>query len=40
VNRGGATAADIRAVAETVKARVAARFGVRLEEEVLYVGDW
>lgn len=40
VNRGGATASDIRAVAETVKARVLERFGVRLEEEVLYVGDW
>jgi UDP-N-acetylmuramate dehydrogenase len=40
VNRGGATAADIRAVAETVKARVVERFGVLLEEEVLYVGDW
>ncbi|HLV81575.1 MAG TPA: UDP-N-acetylmuramate dehydrogenase [Chthonomonadaceae bacterium] len=40
VNRGGATATDIRAVAEAVKARVLERFGVRLEEEVLYVGDW
>jgi UDP-N-acetylmuramate dehydrogenase len=40
VNRGGATAADIRQVAETVKARVRERFGVCLEEEVLYLGDW
>ena len=40
VNRGKATAADVRAVAETVKQRVFARFGLRLEEEVLYVGDW
>jgi UDP-N-acetylmuramate dehydrogenase len=40
VNRGNATARDIRAVAETVKARVYAQFGVRLEEEVLYVGAW
>jgi UDP-N-acetylmuramate dehydrogenase len=39
VNRGGATAADIRALAETMKARVWERFGVRIEEEVLYVGD-
>lgn len=40
VNRGHATAADIRIVAETVKARVFAQFGVMLEEEVLYVGEW
>jgi len=40
VNRGNATATDIRAVAETVKQRVFDRFGLRLEEEVLYVGDW
>ena len=40
VNKGHATAADIRAVAETVKQRVFDRFGLHLEEEVLYVGDW
>ncbi len=40
VNRGHATAADIRAVAETVKARVFDRFGLHLEEEVLYIGEW
>lgn len=40
VNLGGATAADIRCVAETVKAQVWDAFGVRLEEEVLYVGAW
>jgi len=40
INRGNATAADIRRLAETVKARVYEAFGVRLEEEVLYVGDW
>lgn len=40
VNRGRATAADIRQVAETVKRGVLARFGVHLEEEVLYIGDW
>lgn len=40
VNRGGATAADIRQVAATVKLRVFERFGMLLEEEVMYVGDW
>ena len=40
VNKGHAAAADIRAVAETVKSRVLERFGVKLEEEVLYIGDW
>jgi UDP-N-acetylmuramate dehydrogenase len=40
VNRGAASAADIRALAETLKARVRETFGVNLEEEVLYVGAW
>lgn len=40
INRGNATAEDVRHVAEHVKARVRERFGVELEEEVLYVGDW
>lgn len=40
VNRGNATASDVRAVAETVKQRVFDRFGLHLEEEVLYVGEW
>ncbi len=40
VNRGHATAADVRAVAETVKQRVFDRFGLQLEEEALYVGEW
>jgi len=40
VNRGGATAADVRSLAELVKRRVQEEFGVVLEEEVLYVGDW
>lgn len=40
VNRGGASASDVRAVADLVKQRVAGRFGVLLEEEVLYVGAW
>lgn len=35
-----ATAADLRALAGQVKAEVCRRYGVTLEEEVLYVGDW
>ncbi len=40
VNAGGATASDLRALAGRVKSLVYERFGVTLEEEVLYVGDW
>jgi UDP-N-acetylmuramate dehydrogenase len=40
VNRGHATASEIRELVGIVKARVFERFGVELEEEVLYVGDW
>jgi len=40
VNTGDATAADIRAVIEHVRHRVAAELGLALEREVLYVGDW
>lgn len=40
INAGGATASDLRALAGQVKAIVYDRFGVVLEEEVLYVGDW
>lgn len=40
VNKGKATAAQIRAVAQYVKTRVYERFGVVLQEEVLYLGDW
>ena len=40
VNAGNATATDFRRLAERVKACVRERFGVSLEEEVLYVGDW
>ncbi|MFN8138171.1 MAG: UDP-N-acetylmuramate dehydrogenase [Fimbriimonadales bacterium] len=39
-NLGGASASDIRRLAETVKDAVKDKFGVVLEEEVLYVGDW
>lgn len=40
VNAGGATAADIRSLAAEVRRRVRDRFGVELQEEVLYVGEW
>jgi UDP-N-acetylmuramate dehydrogenase len=40
VNCGDATASDIRALAGMLAARVWERFGVRLEEEVMYLGDW
>ncbi len=37
-NTGSGTAADLRAVIEELKARVRARFGIEIEEEVQYVG--
>ena len=40
VNLGNATASDARQVAEYVKAQVRERFGVVLEEEVMYIGAW
>ena len=40
VNTGDATASEIRAVVEHVQREVAARLGLELEREVLYVGDW
>jgi UDP-N-acetylmuramate dehydrogenase len=40
VNRGDATAQDIRTLTGIVKERVHERFGVRLQEEVMFVGDW
>ena len=40
VNTGRATASEVRALAEEVKRRVMDRFGVQLEEEVIYAGDW
>lgn len=40
LNVASATATEIRRLAEYAKARVYARFGVNLEEEVLYLGDW
>jgi UDP-N-acetylmuramate dehydrogenase len=40
VNRGAATAADVRWLMEEMRARVEARAGVRLEPEVKLVGEW
>lgn len=40
VNVGDASATEIRHLAEHAKAKVLERFGVLLEEEVLYLGDW
>ena len=40
INRGHATASQIRELTGIVKQRVLDRFGVELEEEVLLVGDW
>jgi UDP-N-acetylmuramate dehydrogenase len=37
-NAGDGTAADLRALIRDLKSRVAARFGIELEEEVQYVG--
>jgi UDP-N-acetylmuramate dehydrogenase len=40
LNVGNASASEIRQLAEHAKARVMENFGVELEEEVLYLGDW
>jgi len=40
VNTGSATASEVRRLAEEVKRRVREAFGVELEEEVIYAGDW
>ena len=40
VNGGHATAADIRNLIEFCRARVLEKFGVRLKEEIVYVGDF
>ena len=40
LNLGGASASELRSLAEFVKVRVFEAYGVRLEEEVLYLGDW
>lgn len=40
LNRGDATAAQIRRLIETVRDRVYAESGVRLEEEIRYIGEF
>jgi UDP-N-acetylmuramate dehydrogenase len=40
LNVQGATATEIRQLAGLVKRKVRQTFGVALEEEVLYLGDW
>jgi UDP-N-acetylmuramate dehydrogenase len=40
VNEGGARARDIRALIEICRARVLERFGVRLKEEIVYLGEF
>jgi UDP-N-acetylmuramate dehydrogenase len=40
VNRGGATAADVRALIEHVQEVVELRTGLRLETEILMVGEF
>jgi UDP-N-acetylmuramate dehydrogenase len=40
LNVGRSTASEIREIAEHAKKRVFDKFGVLLEEEVLYLGDW
>jgi UDP-N-acetylmuramate dehydrogenase len=39
-NSGGGTSVDVRAVVDLLKARVAERFGLTLEEEVQYLGPF
>ena len=39
-DRGSGRAADVRAVGEHVRAVVRERFGIRLEYEIEFVGDW
>ena len=39
-DRGGARAADVRAVGDDVRATVAERFGVQLRYEIEFVGEW
>jgi UDP-N-acetylmuramate dehydrogenase len=40
VNDGRATAADIRRLVEVCRETVLARLGVRLREEIVYLGEW
>ncbi len=40
VNRGQATAADVRALIDLIRETIRERFGVELELEILLVGEW
>jgi len=40
INRGSATAADIRRLIETCRREVREQFGVSLREEIVYLGEW
>ena len=40
INTGNASAADVREVIEEVQERVKEKFGVRLEREVIYLGEF
>jgi UDP-N-acetylmuramate dehydrogenase len=40
VNQGRATAADIRGLIDLCRTRVRERFGVRLQEEIVYLGEF
>jgi UDP-N-acetylmuramate dehydrogenase len=40
LNRGGATAADIKALIDLARSSVSARFGTELELEIELVGEW
>jgi UDP-N-acetylmuramate dehydrogenase len=40
VNEGGATASDVRRLAEIARRAVATRFGIELVYEVQFLGDW
>lgn len=40
INDGGATAADVRRLIDVCRTRVRERFGVTLQEEIVYLGDF
>jgi UDP-N-acetylmuramate dehydrogenase len=40
INTGNASAVDIRGLVETLRDKVYAALGIRLEPEILFVGDW
>lgn len=40
LNEGGAKAADVKALIDLMKSRVKEKFGIELEEEIRYIGEW